>query len=259
MTGLFTRLTQRALGLASPLEPLRSPALAVETLAIPDATTPASADADVPEAVAEPEFTAQRHPTLVAPSAANTPVDDPQQESIADVPASRRTAVEPTGRARTSEHVARDRPAHRRGDPQTPTTESARTEAQPVRTASHDDTATQRDTRANRVTAEASAVHPLSAEPRTSAAPGPVRHSQRVGATAAPSVQLAKPRGTPARYDAIDSTTRMEPAPTVKVTIGRIEVRAVHEPVAPPPRRPTQPDRTLSLADYLAQRRRGER
>jgi hypothetical protein len=48
-------------------------------------------------------------------------------------------------------------------------------------------------------------------------------------------------------------------SPAVKVTIGRIEVRAVHPPPAPVKRDRPKPQHMLSLDDYLQQRRRGER
>jgi hypothetical protein len=62
---------------------------------------------------------------------------------------------------------------------------------------------------------------------------------------------LPMPPGTGVRLDA-------EPAarPTVHVTIGRIEVRAVHLPPAPPVNRPPAGAR-LSLDDYLRERNGG--
>jgi len=49
-------------------------------------------------------------------------------------------------------------------------------------------------------------------------------------------------------------------APTIRVTIGRIDVRAVMPPAPPAPRsRPSRPGPTLSLEDYLQQRREGRR
>jgi hypothetical protein len=47
-------------------------------------------------------------------------------------------------------------------------------------------------------------------------------------------------------------------APTVNVTIGRIEVRAV-TPAAPPPKRTAPPAARLALEDYLKQRDEGRR
>lgn len=47
------------------------------------------------------------------------------------------------------------------------------------------------------------------------------------------------------------------PAPTIQVTIGRIEVRATPAPKAPVRERPSAPA-ALSLEDYLKQRSRGE-
>jgi hypothetical protein len=51
-----------------------------------------------------------------------------------------------------------------------------------------------------------------------------------------------------------------EARPMVKVTIGRVEVRAVTPPAPVPPRAaPPRARKTLSLDDYLGQRNRGER
>lgn len=51
------------------------------------------------------------------------------------------------------------------------------------------------------------------------------------------------------------------PAPTIRVAIGRIEVRAITPPPTPPTQRttPTRPDPALSLDDYLKQRNGGQR
>jgi hypothetical protein len=48
------------------------------------------------------------------------------------------------------------------------------------------------------------------------------------------------------------------PAPTIHVTIGRIEVRATPAPASAPPSRP-KPAPTMSLDDYLRQRNGGSR
>ena len=50
-----------------------------------------------------------------------------------------------------------------------------------------------------------------------------------------------------------------EPAPTIKITIGRVDVRAIM-PAAPAPRpAPARPSPALSLEDYLKQREGGRR
>jgi len=55
-------------------------------------------------------------------------------------------------------------------------------------------------------------------------------------------------------------TSRPQPqAPTIKVNIGRIEVRAVTPPPVPAPRQKKQPQSSLSLDEYLRQRSGGRR
>ncbi len=88
-----------------------------------------------------------------------------------------------------------------------------------------------------------------------------------------PSLQSppAEPRATPPRRALTPApavvrpqppleppTPRVPTAPSVNVTIGRIEVRAV-TPAAPPPRRIAPPLARLSLDDYLKQREEGRR
>jgi len=52
---------------------------------------------------------------------------------------------------------------------------------------------------------------------------------------------------------------REAPAPTIQVTIGRIEVRATPAAKAPVRERPAAPPSTLSLEEYLRQRSKGGR
>jgi hypothetical protein len=54
-------------------------------------------------------------------------------------------------------------------------------------------------------------------------------------------------------------SNRSDETPTVKVTIGRIDVRAVNPPSAPVKSERPKPQPMLSLNNYLQQRRRGER
>ena len=52
---------------------------------------------------------------------------------------------------------------------------------------------------------------------------------------------------------------REAPAPTIQVTIGRIEVRATPAAKAPARERPAAPSSSLSLEEYLRQRSKGGR
>jgi hypothetical protein len=57
-----------------------------------------------------------------------------------------------------------------------------------------------------------------------------------------------------------EPTAAPKPTPTIKVTIGRIEVRAIMPPAPPAPRtKPARTGPTLSLEDYLKQRNEGRR
>ncbi len=64
----------------------------------------------------------------------------------------------------------------------------------------------------------------------------------------------------PRRFHSQNVTTHdsSSSTPTIQVTIGRIEVRAITPPVAPP-QRPRKPSPALSLDDYLKQRNGGQR
>ena len=52
--------------------------------------------------------------------------------------------------------------------------------------------------------------------------------------------------------------TRVAPAPIVRVSIGRVDVRAVVSPLPTSSARPKRPTPQLSLADYLRSRNRGQ-
>jgi len=51
---------------------------------------------------------------------------------------------------------------------------------------------------------------------------------------------------------------RSSPPPTIRVTIGRVEVRAIMPPAPPTRTKPARPGPALSLEDYLKQRNRGQ-
>jgi len=71
---------------------------------------------------------------------------------------------------------------------------------------------------------------------------------------------LITPRIEPATQPPGRSAATPEPAPTIRVTIGRVEVRAITPPAPPVARpKPARTGPTLSLDDYLQQRSRGQR
>ena len=107
-------------------------------------------------------------------------------------------------------------------------------------------------------------AQPLTAPgaPRPAMAPvEPSRLAER-GLAAFPTVVVAQPHVTlrPASEAATPVPATPPPAPTIRVTIGRIEVRAIPPPATPAPRaRPPQPNPAPSLEDYLKQRNGGRR
>jgi len=64
------------------------------------------------------------------------------------------------------------------------------------------------------------------------------------------------PRAEPAAPPATKEAPAPEAAPTIQVTIGRVEVRATPPP-APAPQRPRAKPPVMSLDEYLRQRNRG--
>ena len=78
-----------------------------------------------------------------------------------------------------------------------------------------------------------------------------------------PAMPVVQPHVTLSREPPVsipsEGTAMPEPAPTIKITIGRVDVRAIM-PAAPAPRpAPTRPSPALSLEDYLKQREGGRR
>jgi hypothetical protein len=72
----------------------------------------------------------------------------------------------------------------------------------------------------------------------------------------------ARPHGTPyvvpTRTESFEANS--EPGPTIRVTVGRIEVRAIPPPARPAPHsRPARSGPMLSLEEYLKQRQGGQR
>ena len=91
--------------------------------------------------------------------------------------------------------------------------------------------------------------------------PEPVSVHARLSST--PAMPVVQPHVTLYREPPIsissEGTAMPEPAPTIKITIGRVDVRAIM-PAAPAPRpAPTRPSPALSLDDYLKQREGGRR
>lgn len=96
--------------------------------------------------------------------------------------------------------------------------------------------------------------------------PMPVLRNGAVPGASAPRSKIARPRSatpatTPARTrrsTELPNESRTEP-PIVRVTIGRIEVRAAPLPVAPPPKAAPNSGPKLTLDAYLKSRKEGAR
>jgi hypothetical protein len=106
---------------------------------------------------------------------------------------------------------------------------------------------------------------PVGALPPTA----PTVRAPSSGPPATPGTVIARPAVTPSDEPVMavrPATPTVSPPvpqsvpPAIRVTIGRIDVRAVMPPAPPAPRsRPSRPGPTLSLKDYLQQRREGRR
>lgn len=101
--------------------------------------------------------------------------------------------------------------------------------------------------------------------------PGP-RTDQPAEVEPAPSADTQPPAVPPTREIPVEPTPirpmadgparqrrEAQPAPTIRVTIGRIEVRATTPPTPKPPPRPARREPTVSLDQYLEQRNGGHR
>ncbi|MGQ0568672.1 MAG: hypothetical protein ACT4P5_03945 [Armatimonadota bacterium] len=78
------------------------------------------------------------------------------------------------------------------------------------------------------------------------------------GAPASPGFIRPRPAVEPENAD-LPRAAPGSAAPVVRVTIGRIEVRAVHAPAEVPRARIVTPGPSLTLGEYLKQRREGQR
>jgi hypothetical protein len=67
------------------------------------------------------------------------------------------------------------------------------------------------------------------------------------------------PVGPPRRKDFLPLEHRFSSAPIIRVTIGRVEVRAVQQSEQPRPTQREKPQPGLTLEEYLLQRRQGKR
>jgi hypothetical protein len=71
---------------------------------------------------------------------------------------------------------------------------------------------------------------------------------------------LVKQEGVPPVPTAVDPASAAAPTPIIRVSIGRVEVRAIVSPPPPVSRpRAVRPSTTLSLDEYLKSRQRGQR
>jgi hypothetical protein len=87
--------------------------------------------------------------------------------------------------------------------------------------------------------------------------PAPPPADQRIG-TARPTPRTrAAPEPSLAVTPSFPTPTRRAPEPTVRVTIGRIDVRAVQTEQPPEPRKKARPGPRMSLDEYLGKTREG--
>jgi hypothetical protein len=93
-------------------------------------------------------------------------------------------------------------------------------------------------------------------EPESATAPGPARLTKVVAPAPATIPRISPAPSNPERARRADSASSPRP---IHITIGRIEVRAVHPPPEPVRHRPAPAAPKISLEEYLKQRNGGRR
>jgi hypothetical protein len=252
MSDFLTALAASALGIADGVEPRSrsrfedapGAAWGEQTVEI-EAPGPAVGAIETPRAqaaVARPASPEIAGETAVPPAApfAEPPAPEPAPEPATEPTVIRRVRVAeaPPARAPAPQPELTDAP--RRSER---VTEPEAQPIEPVRVLRASDAAAERD------------APPPAVSPPALAAREPPTPIVIVPDRVEPARSEAPP-SAPARPDATAAHPAEPPAPVVQVTIGRIEVRALPAPAAPPqPAAKFAP--ALSLADYLARKTRG--
>lgn len=253
MADLFTRLAERALGIAPTLRPMATSVFAPETGVVTD-TAAATVDSRVvaskatilPEESPRPDQA--EFPAEFAQTRANDSHPAPVEESVKGS----RTTIQSASRTQTAAHefnhplVAKHEPEVRRPAPhREPSAPALQADAAPSAPASKPldvgseydaQSIPKRSIKSTDVVSRDIRDKPVDVAMDTAAPPAPLH---------------------PAGFD-----LREPPAshsPVIRITIGRVEVKAVQPATAPaPPRSPARAP-SLTLADYLKQRKGGRR
>lgn len=235
MTDFLTRLVQRTLG-ASVVQPCLPPVFSVDHGAATPSTGDMAGEPPSPSATAALAQPARpRTRVKPAPDPAATPARTPPD---ANMPSERAVAI-----PRYDPLTARDTPPAETSEPRRITSNNvanaARTFPDPeLRGATNAVPIAPRDRAVTVDSERATELPPADVNPRSShVLPSPAVPARSVRANDPESAQKVDPVG-----------------PIVRVTIGRVEVRAIHPPASLPGRAPSPPGPRLTLADYLRQR-----
>lgn len=252
MADLFTRLAERALGIAPTLRPIATSVFAPET-GVVTATAAATVESRVvaskailPEETPRPDQA--EFPAEFAQTRANDSDPAPVEESVKGNHTTKQSASRTQTAAREFNHplVAKDEPEVRRPAPhREPIAPALQADAAPSAPASKPldvggeydaQSIPKRSIKSTDVVSRDIRDKPVDVAMDNAAPPAPLH---------------------PAGFD-----LREPPAshsPVIRITIGRVEVKAVQPATAPsPPRSPARAP-SLSLADYLKQRKGGRR
>jgi len=260
----------RTVGLLPPAEPLVRPPMPLPTAAepLPDRPSPAQHPSAVASVV--PRSTAQPQAVEAAPSP--KPVAEVEPSVLRDVggPPARAPHESGTDEPRPAPGM-RVRPAAPVPPPVAlaPQAEHPAPPQPPKSTTLQPTVSMTEETPPQAPTPRSSRLARLPIEPRTVAEPstadlGPQPLEARRDAALPPAnppmplpvvVPDVRPRQTAPGEPAFAPPAPAEATPTIRISIGRIEVRAV-TPAPPPRRKPSRPAPALSLDEYLKQQKR---
>jgi hypothetical protein len=246
MTNFFTRMSQRSLGLAPTVRPILSPRYADNSFGSDAAGL--SSHTETPQQMDEislpPGDSAMKKSS--GPWIADSAVSDPERPIM---PASR--AEGRRDQTLVSKNIVREMEAH----PLLPE-EEQNTPAELIKPKSVINKNKHLENSHADVSLEQKAIQDkplLPLKPQLDKVPA---HAKETADSHPYRKNHARPNQT---FTTANQSNAQQEAPVIKVNIGRIDVRAVHKVPSPSKGNKVSSSPTLSLDDYLQQRRRGER